>query len=231
MGKPRKKDGDGMARKALLMFTAALVVIFLFLFVPAGTLDYWQAWIFMAVLFVPVIFVGTYLLKNDPEFLKRRFQFSERMKSQKRIIRISQIVFFIGLLVPGLDYRFGWSHVPVPLVLLADVLVFLGYVLVFLVFRENSYASRIIEISKGQKVISTGPYAVVRHPMYLGSILMYLSMPIALGSYVALLFFAPVIFAILFFRIGDEEKLLRKSLKGYKEYCKKVRFRLLPGIW
>jgi len=225
------KNKEKIVKKALLIIPAVLIVTGLLLFLPAGTIYYWQAWAFMAVLFMPFFFVASYFLKKDPKFLERRLRYKEKEASQKKVIRLSWIVFFIALLVPGLDFRFGWSGVPAWLVILADIFVFLGYAIIFLVFKENSYASRIVEVEKGQKVISTGPYSMVRHPMYLGTIMMYLFMPIALGSYVALLIFAPMIFGILFFRIRDEEKLLLKELNGYKAYCRKVKYRLVPGVW
>jgi len=226
--KPAQK---GKLRKKMVLFLIlALIGLGLAFFLPAGSLGYWQAWLFMGVLFTPVVFVISYFLKRDPQLLERRMQFKEKEIHQKNIIRISIYVFVIGLLIPGFDYRFGWSNVPVWLVIAADVLVFAGYVLIFFVFKENSYASRIIEVSKEQKVISTGPYAVVRHPMYVGVIIMYLAMPIALGSYWALLFFIPII-PIVIFRGLNEEKMLFKDLEGYKEYCNKVKYRLIPGIW
>jgi len=200
------------------------------LFVPAGSFNYWQAWIFMVVLFTPPIFVIAYFSKRDPELLKKRVQFKEKEIRQKTIIKTSKWIFLIGMFVPGLDYRYGWSSVPVWFVILSDIIVFLGYVLIFFVFKENSYASRIIEVQENQKVITTGPYSVIRHPMYVGVTLMYVFMPIALGSYWALLFFVPII-AIVVFRILNEEKVLRRGLAGYEEYMKKVRYRLVPGIW
>jgi protein-S-isoprenylcysteine O-methyltransferase Ste14 len=216
--------------KVYLIFLAALVAYALILFVPAGTLDYWQAWIYLVVLFVPVFFIISYFLKKDPEFLKRRLKTKEKEAEQKRVIRFGYLLFILGFLIPGLDYRFGWSQVPVALVLAADALVFIGYCLVFLAFKENSYAARTVEVEKGQKVISTGPYAVVRHPMYTGSILLYLAMPIALGSYYALLIFMffPV---IIVYRIRNEEKVLLRDLPGYADYCKKTKYKLVPYVW
>lgn len=226
----RNIDMGKLKRKIFFFFSLAFIVIGLMLFLPAGSLNYWQAWVFMATLLVPFIFVASYLLKHDPALLERRMRFREKEIQQKLIIKIANLFFFIGFLVPGLDYRYGWSSVPAWLVILSDALIFLGYLIIFLVFRENSYASRIIEVERGQKVIMTGPYSVIRHPMYAGVILMYLFMPIALGSYWALVFFVPVI-SIVVFRILDEEKVLLRDLKGYKEYTKKVRYRLIPGIW
>ncbi|MCX6776742.1 MAG: isoprenylcysteine carboxylmethyltransferase family protein [Candidatus Micrarchaeota archaeon] len=217
-------------KKVILLYTAALLVIGLALFLPAGTLDYWQAWVYMAILFVPMLFVGLYFLKNDPEFLERRFKLKEKEAKQDLIQKVGIPIFIIGFLLPGLDHRFGWSNTPFGFVFAADVIVFLGYALIFLVFRENSYAGRTVRVEKGQKVISTGPYSVIRHPMYFGTIFLYLATPIALGSYVAVLPFLLLV-PILVFRILNEEEVLRRELPGYKEYCKKVRYRLIPFVW
>lgn len=227
----RKKPNIGkLKRMIFLLFPLGIIVMGLMLFLPSGSLNFWQAWVFMATLFVPVIFVVSYFLKHDPALLERRMQFKEKEVRQKLIIKIASLLFFTGILIPGFDYRYGWSDVPVWLVILSDVVIFLGYAIVFLVFRENSYTSRIVAVQKGQKVITTGPYSVVRHPMYVGVILMYLFMPLALGSYWAMIFFIPAI-ALIITRTLDEERVLLKGLKGYKEYTKKVRYRLIPGVW
>jgi len=225
-----KKNLQGLKIKIFLFFVLALIVTGLMLFLPAGTIKYWQAWVFMGVLFIPVIFVMLYLLKNDPGLLERRMRFKEKEAEQKTIIKIASLIFFIGFLIPGLDHRFGWSNVPVPIVISADVIIFLGYLSVFFVFKENSYTSRTVEVDRKQKVITTGPYSIIRHPMYAGMISMFICIPLALGSYWALLFFIPVIILILL-RTLNEEKVLLRDLKGYKKYCKKVRYRLIPGIW
>ena len=223
-------DVNALTKKAVLYFFAALVATGLFFFLPAGTLDYWQAWLFIACLFIPVLFVGVYFIKNNPEFLERRFKFKEKEKEQKRIIDFSKIFFVIAFFIPGLDRRYGWSHVPFELVIFADLVFLLGYYLTFMVFKQNSYAGRTVEIFKGQKLVSTGLYSIVRHPMYSAQLLIYLSCPIALGSYVAFPFFLamPV---ILVYRLLNEEKVLLRGLPGYAAYQKKVRYRLIPGVW
>ena len=175
----------------LVLLPLGVAVTGALLFLPAGSFDYWQAWLFLGVLFIPFIFVATYFLKHDPALLERRMKYKEKEAKQGLIVKLSGLFFFIGMLVPGFDYRYGWSDVPVILVLISDLIIFLGYMLVFLVFKENSYASRTIEVVKGQKVITTGPYAVIRHPMYAGVIAMYFFIPLALGSYWALAFFIP----------------------------------------
>jgi protein-S-isoprenylcysteine O-methyltransferase Ste14 len=208
----------------------AIPVLFAMLFLPAGTFAYWEAWMYLASIFIPMLFVLTYLYKNDPGLLERRMRVKEKEMAQKRIVALAFLCFFCTFLLPGFDKRFEWSHVPVLVVVVADIFVLLGYGLIFLVFRENSYASRIIEVEQGQKVISTGLYAIIRHPMYLGVSLMYIFSPMALGSYWALI---PALGIILLMvvRIRDEERVLVNELKGYPEYMQKTEYRLIPGIW
>jgi protein-S-isoprenylcysteine O-methyltransferase Ste14 len=202
----------------------------IFLFTPAGSFKFWEAWIYCTILFIPATFAIIYFLKRSPELLERRLKLKEKEKEQKVIMMISSVIFFIGFIIPGLDYRFYWSEVPTYFVIVANIFVFLGYLIVFLALKENVYASRIIEVDKEQKVISTGPYAIVRHPMYSGVILMFLSTPIALGSFWALIPF--LLFPILIaFRTLNEEKVLLKGLPGYPEYYQKVRYRIIPFIW
>jgi protein-S-isoprenylcysteine O-methyltransferase Ste14 len=219
-----------LKRKMLWVFPLAVVVTGLLLFLPAGSLRYWQAWMVLATLYVPVGFVVSYFLTRDPGLLVRRMQFKEKERDQRIIVKLANLAFFLGFLVPGLDHRYGWSDVPAWASVLADALVFLGYVIVFFVFRENSYTSRIVEVVEGQKVVTTGPYSLVRHPMYAGVVLMYLATPIALGSFWALGFFVPVIVLIVV-RALDEERVLMRDLEGYPEYTQKVRYRLVPGVW
>mgnify|MGYP001596469706 CR=1 FL=1 len=223
-------DRSKLKKKAYLMMLLAVILLPAMFFIPAGTIDYWQAWVFCGILLIPMLLIFSYFLKNDQKFLIHRLQFKEKEVKEKRLIKFTQPIFLLGLLLPGLDQRFHWSYVPLSVVVLADIVVFISYLFVFYVFRENSYASRIIEVQKGQKVISTGPYAVVRHPMYLGVFFMYLAMPLALGSYWAIIPFLTTP-AVLIIRLLDEERLLLKDLPGYKKYCQKIRYRLLPFIW
>lgn len=221
---------QNIKKKVLMLFPLAILVTVLMLFLPAGSFNFWQAWILIIVLFTPVIFVVFYFLKHDPSLLERRLRFKEKVDKQKSIVILAQLIFLIGFLIPGLDFRYKWSSIPVWLSLVSDLVIFLSYLLIFMVFKENSYTSRIIEVDKNQKVISSGPYALVRHPMYVGLILMLIFLPFALGSYWALIFFIPVIILIVF-RILNEEKVLLKDLEGYREYCQKVKTRLIPRIW
>ena len=219
-----------LVKMVISRFVGALLVTMLMFFLPAGTFQYPEAWVFTGIIFIPMTLVLVYLLKNDTGLLARRMRLREKEAQQKRIVKLSYIPFVLAFLIPGFDKRFGWSHVPLAEVIVADVLVLLGYCLVFLVFRENRYASRIIEVEKGQSVIASGPYAVIRHPMYLGTLLMYVFSPLALGSYWAVL---PglLIIPVLAARILNEEKVLLQDLQGYQEYVQKTRYRLIPGIW
>jgi len=216
--------------KALFLYAAALVTIAAMLFVPAGTLDYWQGWLYLIVMFIPVSFVMFYFLAKDPSFLEKRFQMKEKERAQKFVQKLGALIFFVCFLLPGFDIRFGWSNVPPAVSISADIVVLLGYAVVFWVFRENSFAGRTIIVEKGQTVISSGPYSVVRHPMYVGMLALSLATPIALGSYLAILPFLLII-PLFVLRIRNEEEVLTRELKGYNEYCRKVRYRLAPGFW
>jgi protein-S-isoprenylcysteine O-methyltransferase Ste14 len=211
-------------------FGMGFVGLGILFFLPAGTLRYWQAWLWLATLIAPMVLVLIYLLRNDPGLLERRMRFREKEEQQRLVIRISWVWLLLAFTVPGLDRRFGWSHVPTTVVLVADALMFLSYCLFIWVMRENSYASRVIEVERGQKVISTGPYALVRHPLYVSAIALYLLSPLVLASYWAVIP-AVLIIPILVFRILDEERVLVGQLPGYLEYMQKVGYRLLPGVW
>ncbi len=222
-----KKDST---RRAYLMFVMAVVGLAAVFFLPAGSLDYWHAWVYMGVLLIPMAFVLRYLVRHSPHLLERRMQMRERELTQKRVVGFSAIYFLAAFALPGFDYRWGWSTMPVWVALLADLAVLVGYGLIIRVFVENRYASRTVEVAPGQQVISTGPYAVVRHPMYVGVLVFYLASPIALGSWWAFLP-AAVIVPILVVRILNEEQVLERDLPGYREYKVKTKYRLLPGIW
>ena len=219
-----------LRKKIAVLVPTVFLGLGLIFFVPAGTLDYWEAWVYCAVLLVPFLFVLTYLLRKDPELLARRIRLNEKESAQRRIIGASSLIFFTGFLIPGLDHRYGWSDIAVEAVLAADALVIIGYALIFLVFKENPFASRVVEVEQGQRVISTGPYTLVRHPMYLGTSIMWLATPIALGSYWALPVFL-ILPIVLVYRIMNEEEVHLRELPGYREYTQKVKYRLIPGIW
>jgi len=226
-------DGQVSNRKAWLSVVAFTIVLALLLFVTAGTASYWEAWVLLAVIVVASILITRYLIRKDPALLKRRLRggpTAEKNLTQKIIMVFASIGFISLIVVPALDHRFGLSHPPLYVVIAGDILVVIGFYSVFLVYRENTFASATIEIAKDQRVISTGPYAIVRHPMYAGALLYLLGMPLALGSYwglLALVATAP----FLLWRIFDEERFLSKNLPGYAEYLAKVRWRLIPGIF
>ena len=219
--------------KALLSVLLLGVVMAAILFITAGTVDYWQAWVFLLILITLSLLITIYLIRNDPELLKRRMRggpTAEKRVSQ-RVIMIFTSLGFIGLLVvPGLDRRFGWTTVPLFVVIAGDALVLLGYYFIFLVFRQNTYSSATIELAANQKVIDSGPYSLLRHPMYAGALLYLLGTPLALGSYWGLVPFVAVI-PFLIWRIFDEEMMLTRELEGYGEYKQRVRYRLVPGVW
>jgi protein-S-isoprenylcysteine O-methyltransferase Ste14 len=225
MSKPRS-----LAIRLILRTAISVVLVATFLFLPAGSLRYWQGWAFMALWFLPMAIASPYFLKRDPELVERRLQTKEKSKEQKTIIRLAQSIVFATLLVPGLDYRFRWSRVPIWLTVLSEALVLAGYVITFWVMKENSFASRTVQVMEGQKVISTGPYRLVRHPMYFGAVLMLLFTPLALGSWWALPGFL-LVGVLIVLRLLNEEKVLGKELPGYSEYCQRTRFRLIPFVW
>jgi len=210
-----------------------LAILGVVLFVSAGTLDYWQAWLFLLAFGVPVLFITVYFLRKDPGLIERRVDAganAETRWTQKVIQSIATVAFLALVLVPGRDRRFGWSNVDPVIVVLANVLVVVGLGVVFFVFRENSYTSAIIAVGEGQKVVSTGPYRFVRHPMYAGALLMIFAMPLALGSLVGEVF-AVLMLATIVWRLLDEERYLDDELAGYRDYRQKTRYRLVPLIW
>ena len=219
--------------KAFGGLVALLLVMAALLFISAWTLDYWQAWTFLGVYFAASLAITLYLMTKDPKLLERRMSggpTAEKEPTQK-IIMLFASLGFIGLIVfPGLDHRFAWSHMPPYMALAGDVLVGFGWLAIFFVFKENTFTSAIIELAPDQKVISTGPYALVRHPMYAGALVMLLGIPIALSSWWGVLVIVAMMPALLW-RLFDEEKFLARNLPGYAEYQNKTRYRLVPLVW
>jgi protein-S-isoprenylcysteine O-methyltransferase Ste14 len=219
--------------KAALGFVQLVVVMGLALFATAGTVDWTRGWVFLGVFFGSALAITIYLARKDPALLQRRTQagpVAEKERAQKVIQGVASIAFLSTLVVPALDRRFGWSQVPLPVVIVGDALVGLGFLLVFLVFRENTFTSSVIEVAAEQRVIDTGLYAVVRHPMYMGALVLIAGIPLALGSVVGLLAFPPFV-AILVWRLVDEERFLVGNLPGYSAYREKTPFRLIPRVW
>jgi protein-S-isoprenylcysteine O-methyltransferase Ste14 len=219
-----------LLKTVLLRFGLGFAGLALMFFLPAGTINYWQAWAWLIILIIPMLGILVYLLKNDPALLERRMRTREREKEQGLLIKLSYVWFLLAFLLPGFDHRFGWSHVPTEIVIASEVIVLAGYCMFILVMLENSYASRVVEVEAGQTVISSGPYSIVRHPMYLAAVIMYAFTPLALGSYWAILP-ALLILPILVARILNEEQVLVRDLPGYPEYVQQVKHRLVPGVW
>jgi protein-S-isoprenylcysteine O-methyltransferase Ste14 len=200
------------------------------LFIPAGSVKFWNAWLFMGVLFIPMLFVIFYLIIRDPLLLYKRMKTNEREKTQKKVVLLTSVVFLSAFIISGLDYRFEWSTVPLLLEIFSAVIVLTGYILFFMVMRQNSYASRVVEIQEKQKVIDTGLYGIVRHPMYFAAILMFMFMPLVLGSFYALI--PLLIFPFqMSTRMKNEEEILEKGLDGYIQYKEKVPYRIIPFVW
>lgn len=230
-----EREGQGvdrrrLARAAAARFSPAFLVLGVVFFGTAGTWDYWQAWAYIGVLSAPMAFMTAYLIRRDPALLERRLRMKEKKKEQGFIVIFSGAFMLAALMLPGFDRRFGWSSVPSAVVVTALIVVLAAYGLIARVFKENSYASRVVEVASSQRVIDTGPYRVVRHPMYAGVILMYMATPLALGSAWAVLPALGVIPGIVM-RIRSEERVLASELAGYPEYMEKVRFRLIPRVW
>ena len=219
-----------LAWQALAKGISGLAVMGLLLFLPAGSWGYWQAWLFLGLLFVPMTCVATWLLVREPELLAKRLSSKEQEKAQRQVVALSALMFVAGFLLAGFDQRFGWSEMPAWVVAIAAVVMLCGYGLYAEVMRENAYLSRTVEVQENQKVISTGLYCIVRHPMYAATLVLYLAMPIVLGSWVALVPFLayPLIIAR---RIRNEEQVLEEGLAGYREYEQQVPYRLIPFIW
>ena len=211
-------------------FLSGVLLVGLPLFLSAGSFGYWNAWLFMGILFIPMFIAGLILMKKNPYLLEKRLNAKEEQSEQKAVIALSGIMFLLGFVVAGLDYRFQWIKLPEWLVIVGAVVFLIAYGLYAEVLRENTYLSRTIEVQENQKVIDTGLYGIVRHPMYAVTVILFLSMPIVLGSVISFIIFLAYPF-IIAGRIKNEEKVLEEGLAGYKEYKQKVKYRLVPFIW
>lgn len=216
--------------KLALRFLLGAVAIGAILFIPAGSLRFWQGWAYLMVSFVPTLFAFGYFYKHDPQLVERRLRRKEKVREQKLIMKAVYVTYVVAFLLPGFDHRFGWSHPSLWMTVFSQVIVLGGYVMTIWVMKANSFAASTIQVEPGQRVISTGPYRIVRHPMYLGICAMLLFTPLALGSYFALPAFVLVI-PLVVLRLLNEEKVLRQELPGYAEYCLHTRFHLVPLLW
>lgn len=216
--------------EAIVKFTCGLLLVLALIFLPAGTVNYPYGWLLVGLLFVPMLIAGFVMLAKSPEFLKKRLDVKEKQATQKGVVVYAGLMFIAGFVVAGLDYRFGWSNMPQWVTIIASVLFLFSYALYAEVMRENAYLSRTIRVEEGQKVVDTGLYGIVRHPMYAVTILLFLMMPLVLGSWYALIAFAfyPVIIIV---RLKDEEDLLTRELPGYEAYKQKVKYRIISFIW
>lgn len=216
--------------EAIFKLILGIILIGLFLFIPTNTIRYLNGWLFMGLLFIPIFIVGIIMLIKSPNLLRSRLNTKEKESEQKIVVASSELMFLFGFIVAGLDYRFKWTQLSNIVVIIASIIFLLSYLLYAEVLRENFYLSRTIEVQKDQKVIDTGLYKIVRHPMYLSTILLFLSIPLILGSFISFIIFLVYPF-IIAKRIKNEEQFLEKELKGYKEYKNKVKYKLVPFIW
>ena len=216
--------------QTITKFMLGVLLIGAMLFLPAGTLNFWNAWLFMALLFIPMFFVGLILWLKDKELLKKRLNGREKEATQKHVILLTSIIFILGFVLAGLDFKYNWTRLPNWTVVIGSIVLLVSYALYIEVMRENAYLSRTIEIQENQKVVDTGLYGIVRHPMYMATTFLYLSFPLVLGSLIAFIIFLPFPL-VLVKRIKNEEEVLENGLEGYKEYKTKVKYKMIPFIW
>jgi len=219
-----------LAYNALIKFIMGLLLVGTLLFLPAGSFSYMNGWLFIGLLFIPMLLLGIVLLIKAPSLLEKRLSAKEQENTQKGVVALSGLLFIVGFVVAGLDFRFGWSQMPLWIVITASTVLLISYGLYAEVMRENAYLSRTIEVQDNQKVVDTGLYSIVRHPMYAVTLWLFLAIPVVLGSWWSLLCFLPYI-AVIVIRIHNEEKVLEAGLAGYTEYKKRVKYRILPFIW
>ena len=216
--------------EAIIKFILGVGIIGLLIFVPANTINYWNGWLFMGLLFIPMFIAGIAMMVKSPELLKKRLNAKEKENEQKQVVKLSGLMFLTGFIIAGLNYRYSWVVIPKSIVIFSSAMFVISYIIYAEVLRENTYLSRTIEVQENQKVIDTGLYAIVRHPMYAATILLFLSMPLVLGSVISFVIFLVYPF-IIAKRIKNEEEVLEKELKGYSEYKKKVRYKMIPFVW
>ena len=216
--------------EAIIKFISGALIIALLLFLPANTINYWNGWLFMGLLFIPMFIAGIFMMIKSPELLKKRLNAKEKENDQKQVLLFSGLMFLAGFILAGLNYRYSWIVLPNVVVIISSVVFTITYILYAEVLRENVYLSRTIEVQENQKVVDTGLYGIVRHPMYAITILLFLSMPLVLGSIISFVIFLVYPF-IITKRIKNEEEVLEKELEGYLEYKKKVKYKMIPFVW
>jgi protein-S-isoprenylcysteine O-methyltransferase Ste14 len=224
------RTSKGTRELELIKFLSGLLIVGLLLFIPAGSLQFWNAWLFIAALFVPMLVVGCVLIWKNPELMEKRLNTREKEPAQRSVVTLSAIMFLGGFIIAGLDFKFKWLPLPLWIPIAATVVFLIAFILYGEVLRENAYLSRTVEVQENQKVIDTGLYGVVRHPMYFATLLLFLSMPIMLGSALSFLMFL-IYPALLVKRIRNEEDVLKDGLKGYEEYTRRIKYRLIPLVW
>lgn len=216
--------------EAIFKFVLGVLIVGLLLFISAGTINYFNGWLFMAILFIPMFIAGIVMMVKSPDLLKSRLNAKEKEGEQKEVVKLSGLMFLVGFIIAGLNYRYNWIYMSDTIVIIGSIIFILAYIMYSEVLRENAYLSRTIEVKKDQKVIDSGLYGIIRHPMYSATILLFLSMPLILNSFISFIIFLMYPFIIVK-RIKNEESFLEKNLKGYKEYKKKVRYKIIPFIW
>lgn len=216
--------------EAILKFLLGIILIGLLIFIPANTLKFWNGWLFMVLLFLPMFIAGIIMMIKSPDLLKSRLDVREKESEQKIVVVLSGLMFIAGFIIAGLNFRFNWINISNIIVIIASIVFIVSYILYAEVLRENAFLSRTIEVKNNQKVIDTGLYKIVRHPMYFSTIFLFLSIPLILGSIISFIIFLLYPF-IIAKRINNEEKVLEKELKGYKEYKQKVKYKMIPYIW
>lgn len=216
--------------QALIKFLGGALIVGLLIFLSAGTFDFWNGWLFMGLLFIPMFIAGIIMFFKSPALLRRRLNAKEESEEQKQVILYSGLMFILGFVLAGLNYRFEWIILPNAIIIISSIIFLISYILYGEVLRENEFLSRTIEVQENQRVVDTGLYGIVRHPMYAITILLFLSMPLVLGSIISFIIF--LIYPVLIIkRIKNEEKFLEKNLQGYTEYKQKVKYRLIPFVW
>jgi len=216
--------------QAITKFILGVVLVGALIFISANTINYWNGWLFMGVLFIPMFLAGIVMMVKSPELLRRRLNAKEKEKEQKEVVLFSGLMFLVGFIIAGLNYRYSWSILPDLVPIFSSIIFLIAYILYAEVLRENTYLARTIEVEEKQKVVDTGLYGIVRHPMYSITVVLFLSMPLILGSFISFLIFLVYPF-IIAKRIKNEEEVLEKDLAGYTDYKKKVKYKMIPFVW